>query len=425
MRLLNIWVDQQRAGVVYENQGIWSLKYERSWVEQGFELSPGLPLQAEEIIDSGTNRPVQWFFDNLLPEDIAREKLISSLPRGEWNAWTLLTRYGSESAGALTLLPNTVSPDLASYLPLTSEGLEFRIRNMPKTPLIAAAPKKMSLAGAQDKLLVCIDAKGNLFEPVGSAASTHILKPDAVSAHYPCSAANEWFCAKLASKLKLPVPQVELRHVPSSIYLIERFDRKQINGETHRLHAIDGAQMLNLGASAKYSEAGVQSLKKLIDYCRIKAQARVRIFEWALFNVLIGNADAHLKNVSLLSGRDGYAIAQHYDLVSTATWATKTYSSDPISWPHIPMSFQIGDAITFEEITRKDLIAFGQALGVPTTTIDKTIDRFVGQIQVAGDEVISEYESKSVRETTRASELRMLRTIRHISIADMCQRLAR
>lgn len=68
--------------------------------------------------------------------------------------------------------------------PLANEDLERRerrIRLMPGKPLAADAPKKMSIAGAQQKLLVVVGEYVDLFEPKGAWSSTHILEPDVAS----------------------------------------------------------------------------------------------------------------------------------------------------------------------------------------------------------------------------------------------------
>ena len=127
-----------------------------------------------------------------------------------------------------------------------------------------------------------------------------ILKPDSYSDHYPASSINEWFCARLAKALKLPITLVELRYVPSSIYLISRFDRYFASGKWWRKHVIDGAQLLSLYAGNKYQRSGAKGILDIISLVRSKAPTRIRLFQWTLFNVLIGNNDAHLKNVSFV-----------------------------------------------------------------------------------------------------------------------------
>jgi serine/threonine-protein kinase HipA len=45
-----------------------------------------------------------------------------------------------------------------------------------------------------------------------------------------------------------------------------------------------------------------------------------RLIQWVVFNVLIGNNDAHGKNISFLLSHDGVRLAPFYDLLSTAVY---------------------------------------------------------------------------------------------------------
>lgn len=99
-RELCVYLDKDLVGTLSENSGIWSLLYDENWVLSGFDLCPGLPRTKSEIVDGGSVRPVQWFFDNLLPEEAARAQLITTVAKTtSADAWTLLAQFGSESAG--------------------------------------------------------------------------------------------------------------------------------------------------------------------------------------------------------------------------------------------------------------------------------------------------------------------------------------
>lgn len=424
-RELDVLIESERVGRLVENAGIWSFEYAPQWQATGYPLAPGLPIQTQPILDTGTKRPVQWFFDNLLPEEMARTRLIASLEKGEWDAWQLLERFGSESAGALTLLKPGTSLAAPALDPLSDERLHARILAMPHVPLGSTAPKKMSLAGAQEKLPVVMDQAGQLYDPVGSQISTHILKPDALSPYYPASAVNEWFCARVAQELGLPVPPVTLRYVPSCVYLIERFDRKIVNGALVRRHALDAAQLLSLSSGSKYTQSGADALNAIVGLCRAKAPTRIALFRWALFNILIGNSDAHLKNLTLFAGRDGYSLAPHYDLVSTTAWAIPELIQQGPTWPDVELSFPIGDANTFREIRRKHLFQFAEALGLPGSISNRELGRLVGGVIAAADKVIAEFEARvDVPSNYRAGQLRMLSSIRHLPLAEISARLA-
>ena len=425
MRALDVFIDTARVAVLSENQGIWSLQYDPEWVQRGYDLAPGLPLSAAPIVDGGSVRPVQWFFDNLLPEAAARTRLVASLPGKRGDAWDLLERFGAESAGALTLLPPDAAQAAGALQPLSDAELHARILAMPRQPLATNAPKKMSLAGAQEKLAVVVDASGALFDPTGARASTHILKPDVLQEHYPASAVNEWFCARLAQELRLPVPAVELRYVPASVYIIQRFDRVVTGGKLERLHALDAAQLLSLAAGAKYTESGVTALREVVGHCRAKAAARIALLRWTLFNALIGNGDAHLKNISLLAGPEGYALAPHYDLVSTGAWARpELLGPRDKAWPHVELSYPIGQASTFGALTVQDCIIFAQELGVPAQTVRRELHRLTNAMLPAAAKVQREFAARTdVPAKARAEQVRMLDSIVHLPLRTMVRQL--
>lgn len=426
-RHLEVYIDQGRVGLLSENAGIWSFQYAQSWIEDGFALAPGLPLQTDELVDTGSVRPVQWFFDNLLPEEAARALLLSSelTQPIEFDAWYLLSAFGAESAGALSLLPEGKMLEEGRLQPLANEDLEKRIQAMPRQPLAAKAPKKMSIAGAQQKLLVVMAKDGLLYEPVGSAASTHLLKPNVTSDHYPSSAVNEWFCATLARRLGLNVPEVELRFVPSPVYIIRRFDRDFTADPVGRLHALDAAQLLSLSAGAKYAKSGVASLVDISVRTRGEYATRTGLFRWALFNALIGNSDAHLKNISLFAGKAGYTLAPHYDLLSTAAWSVPDLvGQGEATWPNVSMSFVLGAASTYAQLSQDQLSEFGKQLGVAPNTVSRERKRMVDAILREAKKLLEEFDARSdVPSVQRASHMLMLRRIVHMCISETSQKL--
>ena len=426
-RELLVRIDQVQVGTLSENQGIWSFTYTPDWAANGFDLAPGLPRVEGTILDTGTKRPVQWFFDNLLPEEDARDLLVASAKLTSADAWSLLELYGAESAGAITLLPPGVRQPPASLRPLTDEQLQARIKALPRQALTALAPKRMSLAGAQQKLAIVLSRDGRLFEPEGAGASTHILKPDSTSDFYTHSAVNEWFCARVAQETGLPVPTVVLRYVPSTVYIIERFDRKITGDAVERLHVLDATQLLSLAAGMKYGENGLDALTRIVGLCRAKAPARLAIFRWVMFNLLIGNNDAHLKNLSVFAGRDGYSLTPHYDLVSTSAWSTPDrVGARESTWPDVQLSFPIGSATRFSEVALADVIAFANGLGIPQATAHRYLDRMVEAIMPAADAVQAEFEARTdVPVDVRAGQIRMLRSIRHLPISTMVAKLRR
>lgn len=143
----------------------------------------------------------------------------------------------------------------------------------------------MSLAGAQHKIAL-IYRDNDLFEPIGSTLSTHILKPDHERPQdYPHSVANEWFVMQLAKRVGLSVPKTDYIKVPEPVYLIERFDRVTEGDRSFsRRHTMDACQFLSLYGKDKYNASTTENMVKVINHCRTKATARQVLFKWVLVN---------------------------------------------------------------------------------------------------------------------------------------------
>jgi serine/threonine-protein kinase HipA len=430
-RQLNVWINHDLIGVLSERNGLWAFTYHPAWLEQAsaYPLSPNLPLQSEQRIDGATERPVQWYFDNLLPEEEQRRLIAHAARVGVEDAFGMLQHFGAESAGSLSLLPPGQEPEKGRVVPLSEAELVARIRNMPQVPLAGQAPKRMSLAGAQHKVGVILDG-GELFDPVGTTPSTHILKPEHPSPHFSQSVINEWFVMTLARRLKLPVPKVYRRYIPVPVFLIERFDRCNTENGWERKHCIDACQLLNLDRSVKYSQGSVARLRQMADACAIPVLARLELYKWLLFNVMVGNDDAHLKNISFLMSAKGAQLAPFYDLLSTAAWETRMFDKD--GWPErCSMAWPIGTVDRLAHLDRDVLLAAGEALGIKPATALKQISQLAQDLQREANSLMEEVQQENDRigkarpelQATFAGEMRAIRAIVYIVIREMTAKL--
>ncbi len=432
-RSLRASIDQTEVGTLQEVAGLWSFQYAADWLgnPEGFALSPHLPLMAQPVLDGASRRPVQWYFDNLLPEEGQRALLAGDAKLDAADAFGLLAWYGAESAGSLTLLPPDAEPQTAASLrPLPDDALQTRIRQLPKAPLTHAAIKRMSLAGAQHKLAVVLQ-DGALFEPAGATPSTHILKPDHPDDDYPHSVVNEWFVMRLAKRLGLDVPPVHRRYVPAPVYLIDRFDRVPDGRGWQRRHVIDACQLLGLDRSFKYSQGSVENLAALANACRSSAVARPQLFGWLVFNVLIGNSDAHLKNLSFLVSHEGIRLAPFYDLLSVATYDTPAF--DKKGWPtQTQLAWPMLGVRRFSDINRALLLKAGASLNLAKGTAERLLEHLRSRAVREAEVLCAEIEAENARITrarpelsaTMAGESRCLRAILHTVIKAMTQQIA-
>lgn len=431
-RSLSVYINEREIGTLSESENIWQFRYEAAWVTAGdsYPLSPALPLTTDVIQDGGSLRPVQWYFDNLLPEETLREDALKKAGIRGNDAFALLEYLGAETAGSLTLLPKgTPLPQHGSLKPLSDADLYARIKDLPRTSLADGAPKRMSVAGAQHKLLV-VYRDGELFEPVGAAASTHILKPNHPTDRYKSTVINEFFIMRVAQRLQLEVPIVERRYTPEPVYLIERFDRvTDSNGAVRRLHIIDACQLLNRSSLFKYPGMNLETLKSISQLCRSRGSARQRLYQWVVFNTLVGNNDNHLKNLSFLVSHEGIELAPHYDMLSTAVYDTKAMDFDKHSWPDVGLTVRLPGAETYGQVTQRKLIEAGVILGLSASVAERQLHAITSGISRAVGKVTAQINEDNANVGADATqylnaEARVLRTIEHLVIHDMLAKAA-
>jgi serine/threonine-protein kinase HipA len=430
MRTLHVHLNDRRVGILSEGSDLWSFTHHEAWGNgDGFDLAPGLPRSQATHQDGGTHRPVQWYFDNLLPEETLRETVSKEAGiRGD-DAFALLEYLGAESAGSLMLLPpDTPAPTAGGLQALSDDDLSQRIRNLPRESLSKGAPKRMSVAGAQNKLLV-VYANGELFEPIGLQPSSHILKPNHQSDDYPSSVINEYCMMRLAGKLGLQVPRVWRRYVPEAVYIVERFDRSiDTQGNTQRKHIIDACQLLGKSRGFKNSAASLATLHQCIEQCRNKASARLQLFRWLMFNVLIGNDDNHLKNISFSVSAAGIDLCPHYDLLSTSVYHTTALADHRAIWPNVLMMIPLPGAETFGQINRMALLEAAEALGLGARIGQRELERMRLGIPKAMEELVQEIEQENAGlpapvKPQLAGELRLIRAVQHVVVSEMVARI--
>ena len=320
---LRVWANARPMGWFGHAAGDFFFEYDPQWLAQpgGYVLAPQFSLGPQRY----TGPLVRNFFENLLPEGQVLEDVLAALHLRQASPFDVLGALGKELPGVLSLLPEDAARmQQQDYEPLPRAALSLRLDDRDQVPLLVANQHAtMSLAGAQDKIGLRFDPRtGQLWDSKGQSPTTHIFKPDTRQARYAPSAINEYACMKLAKALKLPVPKVWLLRVPQAVYVVERYDRKvPTSGDIVSYHQIDGCQLLGHDAAWKYQRTGgLVSLPKMVNALRalrVRGSDMLAFQRWVMFNYLVGNADAHAKNLSLLidAGRPGYRLAPFYDLV--------------------------------------------------------------------------------------------------------------
>jgi serine/threonine-protein kinase HipA len=386
-RALSAWWDGAVAGTLRVNQhGDMTFSYSPEWLadDARASLSVSLPKRPEVF----KRRECRPFFAGLLPEASQRHAIARALGVSERNDFRLLESLGGDVAGALSLWPEGEAPPSrrgsSKTRPLDEEALASLLDTLPQRPMLAGQEGlRLSLAGAQSKLPVVL-IKGKVALPAAGQPTTHIVKP--AMTQLPAMTENETLVMRLAAALELSVAPVEARTATNRRYLlVTRYDRRfDVSGRAVRLHQEDLCQALGVPPEQKYADEGGPTLKTSFELLR-RVSTRpalevLRLLDATIFNVIVGNCDAHGKNFSLLHDNRGITLAPLYDLVCTVAY--------PDLSPRFAM--KIGKAATLEEIRRSTWTALAADASVGEPFIRRRVAALVRQIQVVKPSLVEE-----------------------------------
>lgn len=306
--------------------------------------------------------------EGLLPEGEARTQLEALFGVRRGDVFGLLEAIGRECAGAVQFLPPGEQPGTPASPTagdeLSARELEEAIAALPERPLGAGDDIRLSLAGQQPKLLL-VEAPGGGFRwPRHGTPSTHIIKPG--DDRFPGIVANEAFCLAVARELRLTTIDVDVRDVAGrSVLVVERYDReRQDDGSIRRIHQEDACQALAIHpgprGDGKYEASGGPSfadVAHVLDIHNGKPDETRRLAEVMTLTLVLGNADAHGKNLSFLLPPGGrLRLAPLYDVISTIHYEQVPGELGPRSVSrHLAMA--VAGRWSIDEITRDDLVA--------------------------------------------------------------------
>ena len=311
-----------------------------------------------------TRRRAPPFFANLLPEGRLRSYLAAHAGVNETRDFPLLQALGGDLAGAVEVVPS--EPGVVSELARETDG---------------AAPVgslRFSLAGVQFKLSALEAATGGLTIPVHGAGGDWILKlPSPVYDHIP---ENEHAMMTLAKGVGIETPEVrlvhtgqvqglptDLGHLAGNALAVKRFDRTP-HGP---VHIEDFAQVFRQYPERKYERASYRNIAEVL-WNEAGEEAIDQFLRRLTFSALIGNADMHLKNLSLIyPDRVLPRLAPACDLLSTIVYL-----------PDESMALKLGRSKRWRDLTLDQIRWFAAHAAIPerlaVQVVAETVVRFRG-----------------------------------------------
>ncbi len=324
---LAVLLDDAVAGsIIRLNQGRLRFDYDDEYRQRraATPLSVSMPPSIRSHPDSDIS-PWLW---GLLPDNDrvlarwARDFQVAAKPFS-----LLSTPIGHDCAGAVRFAPVEEAlqilarPGAVTWL--TEEDVAQRLRELRQDTTAWLGREftgQFSLAGAQAKTaLLLMDGRWGV--PSGSAATSHILKP-AVQG-FDDHDLNEHLCLDAARRAGLIIARTRVATFDDqSAIVVDRYDRRIVDGELVRIHQEDTCQALGKPPDQKYQNEGGPSAKDLATLFRTIMPPRVaddavwRFLDALIWNWLVAGTDAHAKNYSLLLSGGDVRLAPLYDIAS-------------------------------------------------------------------------------------------------------------
>ncbi len=330
-------------------------------------LSVSLPL--EEVSFNPIRTRI--FFDGMLPEGFIRHSLAERMHLDENDYISILSNLGRECIGAVRVSKDDeVSEE--KYIPVTDQEIKQLAAEGADVSTEIITKTHLSLAGASGKVGLYYDPVSDTwYLPFGTAPSTHIVKQSHV--RYKEIVTNERLSMLTAAKCGIDTAESFIVNTGAAtesevLYATKRYDRMITDrsekigalARPDRLHQEDFAQALGIPSSRKYEKEDdhylAQMFRVLRECSADPVQDQLKLWDRVIFNYLIGNTDAHIKNYSLLYSPDMRSIrlAPAYDIVSTVVYDSSTRE----------MSMKIGNVMDIDDVTAESFEQVASEVGL-------------------------------------------------------------
>lgn len=307
------------------------------------------------------------FFSNLLPEGRLRELVALRMDMAPEREFFLLSRLGEDLPGDVRARVLRPPPgDLATV--------------GPSQPPETTSALKFSLAGVQPKLSMIREGRGMTLPASGRGGDWIVKLPGNRFRGVPENEFATMNWAKLTG-IEVPplelVPLADLRGLPAGLeseggnaLAIRRFDRPAPGA---RLHIEDFAQIRDVypDSRAKYGSTNYETIGKIL--LRTAGQASFDEFIRRLaFIIVSANADAHIKNWSLIyRDRLTAELSPAYDLVATLEFIENDALALNLAKTKAWSELSLGHFASFAERVGASPSA---VIAIATQTVERALD---------------------------------------------------
>lgn len=392
---LDVWMNGELVGEwAYAPTRGHSFTYDRNWLDNplGRPLSLSLPAAVGTLPLAG--EPVEFYFDNLLPDSaVMRTRIAAKFGAKSAKTFDLLAAIGRDCVGAVQLLPKEHAPPHVRMIeaePLNEEGVAHILDNAVSGARFGAEeedPLRISIAGVQEKTAL-LWHEGHWCRPHGATPTTHIFKlplgdVGAARVDFSSSVENEWLCSRIMQAYGLPVATCEVaRFGRHKVLAVERFDRKNMGGWWARLPQEDFCQVKALSPTQKYENNGGPGMPDILDILRGSEEAepdRTSFLKMQLLFWILAAPDGHAKNFSIFIKPAGrFQLTPVYDVLSA--WPVIGDGPMQFDWHKIKLAMAVRSRnahYLMKEIKRRHWLAVAKknAVGEFNTVVEDVIHR--------------------------------------------------
>jgi serine/threonine-protein kinase HipA len=250
-----------------------------------------------------------------------------------------------------------------------------------------------AVAGVQRKLSVHLSGENGVqrLTLVGHPTG-YILKPQAEE--YPHLPELEHVTMSLADRIDImTVPHGLIRLGNGSLaYITRRIDRH--NDGVHRIPMEDMCQLAERLTEDKYRGSYEQIARLVSRHSSRPGIDLTELFLTVVFSFVTGNADMHLKNVSLYQPDRDWVIAPAYDLLATA-----------LVLPDDDEEMALTVNGKKSRLRRSDFRALGETAGIHPTAVGRLIDRVV----IGASDMVPAIDTAPLEPSTRKQLAGLLR----------------